>query len=64
MVRILPMEVVRDGWIPGVLCMWEVRKREESRMIPQVLGGWMLPFRQATESGGEAVLQRGLQAPF
>ena len=53
--RRLPMEVVRGGWVPSVPWMWEVRKREESRMTPQVLGGWMVPFRQAGESGGEAV---------
>lgn len=62
MARMLPMEVVRGGWIPGVPWMWEVRKREESRMIPQALGGWMVTFREARESGGEAVAQRGLQS--
>lgn len=31
MARMPTMEVVRGGWIPSVLCMWEVKKGEESR---------------------------------
>lgn len=33
MAGMLPWEVVRGAWVPGVLRMWEVRKREESRML-------------------------------
>lgn len=33
MAGMLPSEVVRGAWVPGVLRMWEVRKREESRML-------------------------------
>lgn len=38
MARMLPSEVVRGAWVPGVLWLWEVRKREESRM----LGCWWM----------------------
>lgn len=62
MARMLPMEMVRGGWIPSGSWMWEVREREESRITPQALGRWMVPFRQARESGGEAVVQRGFQS--
>lgn len=34
--------VARNVWIPGVLWMWEVREREESRMTPQAVGGWLV----------------------
>lgn len=39
--RMPTIEVARGGWIPSV---WDVKKGEESRMIPQALGARMVPF--------------------
>lgn len=63
MAGMMTMEVARDGWSPGVLWTWEVRKREESRMTPWVQGGWMVPFSQPGNSGGGA-MSGDSRAPF
>lgn len=64
MARMPTMEVVRGGWIPSVLCMWEVKKGEESRMIPQALGAWIVPFSKPENLVGKLWHREDSKDPF